>query len=132
MAIRLAGQRWEYTLEDDRSSEAPTVFVIRELTHGERGEILGIYQPPPQQGDEEPDEDFRSRLEEWTRQTRDAHRRICLLGLEEVRGILDAEGTPVEFPVEQVVDGLADPEHVRELALAILERNRLGSDEKKD
>lgn len=131
MAIRLAGQRWEYTLQEDRESDAPTVFVIRELTAGERGEISGLYPPPPTQGEEEADDAYGQRLDEWRRQTRESHQRLCRLGITEVRGILNPDGTQADLGVDDVVAGLADPAHVHELALAVLERNRLGNEEKK-
>lgn len=126
MAIKLAGRRFDYILLDDQDSAQPTVFVLRELTAGDRSRLIGLYPEQPA------DALSRAQLIDFQRAVAAADRELCVLGIEAVRGIQDAAGNPVDMPVAQVIASLADPRQVQELAAAVLVHNRLGSDEAKN
>jgi len=115
MAIRLAGKRFEYTLQADIESEVPSIFLIKELTHGERVRIA----------------DIRPTDGETSAQTHSWLEDVCRIGLIEVRHCMDAEGALVSLPAADVLDQLRDPATIRELAMAVLTLNTLTEAEKK-
>lgn len=123
MAIRLATQRWEYILVDDRASDKPAVFVIRELAAGERSELTLLYG----QLSLAKDDDTHALI----KQMDDIRRRVCDLGITEVRNVLDAEGKPLELNPREVLDMLRDKAVITELSDAVLERNRIDEDDEK-
>jgi len=115
MAIRLASRQFEYTLEADRKSEIPSVFVIRELNHAERARIADLM----------PDDDMGARGYDH------AMTEVCRIGLIEVRNCMlggDKIGT---LPAADLLDGLRDVAAVTELAMAVMRLNVLSDSDKK-
>jgi len=128
MAIKLAGGTTPYILKDDRESENPTVFNIKDLTASERGQLDEAYAALPAfQPDEEHVADGLANL---MRAMDAAHRKACKICIESVTGVLDADGNVVaDLSALDVIAKLRDPAHIRELGQAVLEANRLSEDE---
>jgi len=130
MAIKLAGGSTPYTLKEDRESETPTLFHIRDLTAIERGQLDDGFAalPPLPTADEK--EITPAVLGSIRRAMDSAYRRACEIGIESVTGVLDAAGNVVDIPAKEVIAQLRNPDHIRELGQAVLEQNRLGEEER--
>lgn len=129
MAIQLAGKHWDYILEDDRDSESPTIFVIDEWNAAQRMMLIGLY---PSTGEAPGDDANEETVMAYFKQLDDADMTVCEMGISLVRGVLDAEGQPHDMPANQVLPKLKKQSHIRELAQACLEKNRLTEDERKN
>ena len=126
MAVRVASKRFEYILEGDRESDAPTVFQIRELSGIERGEVRRILLLPKL-----PENANNDELKRMDIALSDAYQSVCRIGLESAAPIVDADGKIIDLPIKDVLSGLIYPDAVQELALAVLLKNQLESSEKK-
>ncbi len=124
MAIRLATQRWEYVLKEDRDSKDPTIFVVRELTAGQRSELTSMFGRLSVAQKKSPIA--------LTEEMNKIHRDVCDIGIAEVRNVLDADGNPMDLEPVQILDLLRDSNPIRELSEEILRRNRISEEEEKN
>lgn len=128
MAIKLAGNPAPYTLKEDRDSDNPTVFHIKDLTAAQRGQLDEVFAALPQLP--EKNETDTAAMGGILRAMNTAWLQACKIGIDSVTGVLNAEGDPVDLPAEAVIDQIRDPAHIRELGQAVLDSNRIRGKER--
>lgn len=154
MAIRIMSldRTWEYTLEEDRASESPTVFVLRRLTWEQMQEVNALSPYLPSQlrrielareaakheERELSEEEIQSILTESGRDERQVAVAItrmyaCAvrLGLKEVRNVADENGQPISIGADDFVKA-ASTGMLRELGEQIIAGSRLSEESGKN
>jgi len=129
MAIKLAGGTTPYTLKEDRKSEKPTVFNVRDLNTSERAQLDDAFSAIPILSPEE--KAPTTELAAIMRAMDTAYRKCCEIGVATVSNVLGHDGNVVaDMPGMDVVAQLRNPAHIRELGKAVLDINKLDEEQR--
>jgi len=127
VAVQLVGKRFEYTLESDRDSGQPTVWQIMELNARQRRDLaskfIGIAPVA--------EDATQAEIDATNNEIFMANMSICKAYIVGAAPILDPDGKPVDVPVETVLDSIRTETIIRELALAVIDANKLNDNDKK-
>lgn len=153
MQIIAPTRRFEYVLEDDRNSQAQTVFLLRRLSWEEllsiqraagssvsphaTGRLLELTAAARDEKRELSQQEIESLMREipdWSRvagDITDFNARIARAGVEKISGLIDEQGKPITMPPEEFIRW-APPEVVNELGGEILRLSQLSETERKN
>lgn len=154
MALRIGNpaSRREHILVEDRESAAPTVFTLRRLTNEELANVMAMSPLPLLVAMEISAINARAKAEErdltgfekdrideilpadmrYQTETMKQMRQAALLGVVEVKGVIDETGAEIAVTPKQFVEGCTRFDWINELGQAVLDFSTLKEEDRKN